>query len=231
MKLMVLLDAPGRVLFSSAADGRTVVRCEAPAIANEMRRGQPRVRENLAFIPMEIPLPGEAAKSITIGMVREAGTWKLLSLGLVLLDVPAMAKQWEQVDLHTREANIIAALQTIAHALATYQSAYGKLPDSLSWLGPAPQHEISPEAADLLDADLASGSKDGYSFRYTVVAPKADLPHEDADKSATFTLAATPEKYGVAGRRSFFLDASGSLHGADKKGVVANGNDPRIDPS
>jgi hypothetical protein len=33
------------------------------------------------------------------------------------------------------------------------------------------------------------------------------------------------------GRRSFFLDSSGILRGADKQGGVATSTDPRIGPS
>ena len=71
MKRFVLLEDPGRPLLSSGAGGRVVVRCEAPSVATEMRFGQARVRENLAFVPMEIPLPGTPARSITFGLVRE----------------------------------------------------------------------------------------------------------------------------------------------------------------
>jgi len=42
--------------------------------------GETRLRENLAFVPMEIPLPGESSRSITFGLVREGGNWKLLSV-------------------------------------------------------------------------------------------------------------------------------------------------------
>src|ERR1017187_5555457 len=86
MKRFVLLEDPGRPLFSTSAAGRTIVRCETPAFTTEMRFGETRVRENLAYVPMDIPLPGESARSITFGMVREGGNWKLLSVGLILLD-------------------------------------------------------------------------------------------------------------------------------------------------
>lgn len=230
MKRFVLLEEPGRPLLSTSADGRVVVRCEAPSIATEMRFGVARVRENLAFVPIEIPLPGEPSRTITFGLVREGGNWKLLSAGLALLDIPAMAKQWEQADLDAREDNAIAALRTLSTALQTYRSAYGKLPDTLTSLGPAPKNETSPEAASLIDAELASGSKDGYTFRYAIVPAAGQLSEEDANKAETFALAAAPDVYGKTGRRSFFLDSSGILRGADKQGAVAVSTDPRIGP-
>ncbi len=230
MKRFVLLEDPGRPLLSTSTSGHPIVRCEAPSIATEMRFGETRLRENLAFVPIQIPLPGEPARSITFGLVREGGNWKLLSVGLILLDIPSMAKQWEQADLEEREDNAIAALRKLATALETYRRAYGKLPDALAPMGPAPKNGISPEAAGLVNAELAFGSVDGYLIRYAVIAAGSNLPEEDANRAARYELAATPIEYGKTGRRSFFLDSSGILRGADKQGVVADSTDPRIGP-
>ncbi len=144
------------------------MRCESPSYTTEMRLGETKLRENLAYVPMEIPIPGEDPRKITFGLVREGGNWKLLSVGLILLDVPAMAKQWEQADLDASEDAAIADLRSVAAALDTYRRAYGKLPETLAALGPAPPNGVSPEAASLLDADLAAGDKDGYTIRYTI---------------------------------------------------------------
>ena len=231
MKRFVLLEEPGRVLLSTSANGQKIVRCESPSFTTEMRLGETRVRENLAFVPMQIPITGEQPRTITLGFVREGGNWKLLSVGLIMLDVPAMAKQWEQADLDASEDAAIADLRSIATALDTYRRAYGKLPDTLAVLGPAPPNGVSPEAASLLDADLAAGNKDGYSIRYTVRPAAGSLPEEDVNKAETFSLASSPKDYGKTGRRSFFLDSSGILRGADKQGGVASTTDPRIGPS
>jgi hypothetical protein len=228
MKRFVLLEDPGRPLLSTSTNGHPVVRCEAPGISTEMRFGETRTRENLAFILMEIPLPGEPSRSITFGLVREGGNWKLLSVGLILLDIPSMAKQWKQADLEAQEDDTIAALRKLATALETYRRAYGKLPDSLEPLGPAPKGEISPETADLVDAELSAGSKGGYAIRYRIVPVGGNLPEEDANQAAKFELAATPVEYGKTGRRSFFLDSGGNLRGADKQGAVATSADPHI---
>jgi len=228
MKRFVLLEDPGRPLLSTSATGHPVVRCESPGFSTEMRFGETRSRENLAFIPMEIPLPGEPSRSITFGLVREGGSWKVLSVGLILLDIPAMEKQWGQADMEAREDEAIAALRKLATALETYRRAYGKLADTLEPLGPPPKEGISPEAAGLIDADLSGGTKDGYAIRYRIVPAGSNLPEEDANQAAKFELAATPIEYGKTGRRSFFLDSGGILRGADKQGAVATSADPRI---
>ena len=232
MKRFVLLEEPGRPLLSTGGAGQKIVRCESPSFTTEMRLGQTRVRENLAFVPMEIPIAGEEPRKITFGFVREGGNWKLISVGLMmLLDVPAMSRQWEQADLDASEDAAIVDLRSVASALDTYRRAYGKLPDSLTVLGPAPPNGVSPDAASLLDAELASGTKDGYSIRYTITPPAGAQSEDEAAKSETFSLVSCPKDYGKLGKRSFYLDSSGVLRGADKRGAPAGAADPRIGPS
>lgn len=232
MKRLILLDEPGRPLLSSEAAGRTVLRCEAPAVSAEMRFGETRVRENLAFIPVEARGEpggaGEAGRRVDFGMVREGGGWKLLSVGLLLLDLPALARQWSQqaenAEIEARETAAIAALRRIAEAILTYWRAFGRIPETLAQLGPAPKGGISPDAAGLVDAELAAGSKGGYVFRCIILFASGEAAEPQ------FNLAATPAQYGKTGRRSFFLDASGILRGGDKQGAVATAQDPRIEP-
>jgi len=231
MKRFVLLEDPGRALLSTSTAGHAVVRCESPGVATEMRFGETRLRENLAFVPMEIPIAGESARSITFGLVREGGNWKILSVGLILLDIPSMARQWEQADLDAREDNAIANLRALASALETYRRAYGDWPESLALLGPAPASGVSPQAAGLTDADLAAGSKDGYAIRYSIGPARGNSRPDDTNGPETYSLAASPAEYGKTGKRSFFLDSTGILRGADKHGGVATASDPRIGPS
>jgi len=228
MKRFVLLEEPGRPLLSTSGSGQKILRCESPSFTAEMRLGQTRVRENLAFVPVEIPITGEEPRKITFGFVREGGNWKLISAGLLLLDVPAMAQQWAQADLDAAENTAMNDLRSVALALDTYRHAYGKLPDTLAALGPAPPDGASPEVANLLDADLAGGSKDGYTIRYTITPAKDTANEQEANKAETFSLNSSPKEYGKSGKRSFFLDSSGVLRGADKNGALATSTDARI---
>jgi type II secretory pathway pseudopilin PulG len=231
MKRFVLLEEAGRSLLSTSSVGQKIVRCESPSFTTEMRLGQTRVRENLAFVPMEIPIAGEDPRKITFGFVREGGNWKLISVGLLMLDVPAMAHQWEQADLDAGEDAAIADLRSVAAALDTYRRAYGKLPDTLNALGPAPPNGVSPDTASLVDADLAGGNKNGYSIRYTITPVAGAQSEEDAAKGEAFFLVSSPKEYGKSGKRSFFLESSGVLRGADKQGAPATAADPRVAPS
>jgi hypothetical protein len=215
-----LSDQPGKLLISSDAQNRIVLRCVAPAGTAEFRFGDVRVHENLAFIPVT----AVNSQQTEFGLVRESGGWRLLSLGLVLLDIPQLSKQWAEGDLTAREDAAIENLRGVADAIRTYRNAWGKLPESLVQLGPAPKDEISPELASLVNEHLAAGSAGGYRFRYRIV-PAGQEGEE------SFELAAMPEGYGRTGRRSFLLDSSGKIHAADRHGEVATLEDTLLPSS
>jgi hypothetical protein len=227
LKRLVLQEDPGKPLLSTSK-GEPVVRCESGGVTSEMRFGATELRENLAFIPVSVP-EGTQMQSVRFGFVRESGQWKLLSVGLLLLDLPALARQWQGSELQDRERNAIAALRKVASALKSYQSAYGNLPETLEELGP-PHDGASPEMAGLLDSDLAKGSADGYRLRYSISPSTGEENASERNKASGFSLAATPVVYGQDGRRSFFLDSSGTLRGADKNGAVATAEDPAVEP-
>ncbi|MGH9730875.1 MAG: hypothetical protein ACRD4A_04190 [Candidatus Acidiferrales bacterium] len=216
MKRFVLLDTPGRPLLANDNQGHEILRCEASDASMEFRFGVARVHENLAYIPVIVT----GQNAIQFGLVREDSRWKLLSLGLLLIDIPQLQKQWAAQDIENRERAAIDTLQNLTQAIDTYKQAFGKLPDSLGQLGPA-KDGISPKAAKLIDADVAAGSKNGYKFRYRVT--------EGADGGEPgFEIAAIPVEYGKSGKQSFLLDKDGKIHAADKHGAVATVDDPIV---
>jgi type II secretory pathway pseudopilin PulG len=214
MKRFSLSDTSGRPLISLDMQNHTVLRCEAPGLTIEFRFGATRLRENLAFIPVEVV----DAQKTEFGMVREGGEWKLLSLGLVLIDVPQLTVQWAQQELEVRESAAVDAMRAIADAVETYRRAFGKMPDTLAQLGPAAKGEVSPDQASLLDDKLAAGEANGYNYRYR------NASGTDPDNTS-FEISATPANYGKAGRRSFFMDTAGKIHAADKQGAMATATD------
>ncbi len=217
LKRFSLADEAGKPLISSDDKNHTVLRCQAQEGTAEFRFGDVRAHENLAFVPVTV-VNGEKTE---FGLVREGSGWRLLSLGLVLLDIPQLSKQWAEGDLAAREDAAISTLRDLAGAIQRYRRAWDKLPDSLAQLGPAPKDEISPDQASLVNEHLAAGSDGGYRFRYRIV------PGAQEDETS-FELAAMPDEYGKTGRRSFFFDADGKVHGADKHGEVATAEDPVI---
>lgn len=228
MKRFSFLDAPGKPVSSENSSGRPAVRCETPARAIEMRIGGAEIQENLAYLPVEIRLSGEAAafspaRRIQIGLVLEGGSWKLLSAGLLLLDLPALEMEWNRESLDANESNAVAILRLLAQAVENYRRSYARLPERIEQLGPPGRGPASAAAAGLVDAELAAGSKSGYRFRYVIVGASSQ------GALARFEAAAVPLNYGTTGRRSFFLDTEAVLHGADRQGAMATSADPRID--
>src|SRR6202007_1012748 len=77
MKRFVLLDEPGKATVSANPAGRPIVRCETPGATTEMQIGGADVRDNVAFLPLElhdVADPGGAsARQINMGLVREEG--------------------------------------------------------------------------------------------------------------------------------------------------------------
>lgn len=215
MQRFVLLDLPGRPLLDSDQKGHPILRCESDDATETFAFGTPRVNGNLAYVPITIA----GGRTVQFGLVREGENWKLLSLGLLMIDIPQLEAQWAEQALDDRERGAMDTLREIADAIHTYQSAFGKLPDSLTQLGPS-KDGASPSAAKLLDAGLAAGKEGGYEFRYVPVPAPGGTP--------SYELSATPLDYGKSGKRSFLLDREGKIHAADKRGAVATPDDPVV---
>ncbi len=110
------------------------------------------------------------------------------------------------------EGSAINALRTIHSAEATWQATkgngkYGSLFDLYN------MNLISPE--------LAKGERNGYKFNVELVSTRDDgLPG--------FEIVGVPTEYGATGRRSFFIDETGVIRGADARGMDATKYDPPL---
>jgi hypothetical protein len=227
MKRFVLLNEPGKSTASANPAGRPIVRCQTPDVTTEMQIGGAELRDNIAFLPLELREANDATGAnvhqITMGLVREDGEWKLLSLGLLLLDLPALEVEWDTAEMESTEKSAIEALKRVSAAVEAYRNKYPHLPESLANLGPPVHGAASGEAAGLVDSDLANGMKNGYAIRYVIVGAST------LGAQAKYELAATPLQYGRTGRRSFFRDSNGALHAADRRGAVGSEADPKLE--
>ena len=227
MKRFVLLNEPGKPTASANPAGRPVVRCQTPDVTTEMQIGGAELRDNIAFLPMEVrdatDSAGANVHQITLGLVREDGEWKLLSLGLLLLDLPSLEVEWDTAEVESTEKSAIESLKKVAAAVEAYRNKYPHLPESLANLGSPLHGAANGEAAGLVDSDLANGMKNGYVIRYVIVGANA------LGAPAKYELAATPLQYGRTGRRSFFRDSNGALHAADRRGAVGSEADPKLE--
>jgi len=227
MKRFVLLDEPGKATISANPSGRPIVRCETPGGTVEMQVGGAEIHDNVAFLPLELrettDSTSASARQINMGLVREESDWKLLSLGVLLLDLPALEVEWDESEIEATEKDALESLKMIAAAIESYRSKYPHLPESLANLASPARGKPNAEAAGLLDADLAKGTKDGYTFRYVIAGAS------DVGAPAKYELSATPLRYGRTGRRSFFRDANGVVHAADRQGAVGSETDPKAE--
>jgi hypothetical protein len=156
-----------------------------------------------------------------MGLVRENSSWKILSLGLLFLDLPSLEVEWDRSAIGTNEHDALANLKLIGAAVETYRKTYSRLPESLSKLGPAPKP--SSEAAGLLEPGLVTGQSNGYVFRMVIVGAN------DLGAPARYELSASPATYGRTGKLSFFRDANGKFHAADRQGAVGHSLDPIVE--
>jgi hypothetical protein len=112
--------------------------------------------------------------------------------------------------LDQNERCTISAMRTLHGAQVTYAATVGngQFADVLSDL----------YVARLIDIVLALGTKHGYDFEMKAVS----------GSPGTFKIWAQPTQHGVTGRRSFYVDQTGVVRGADRGGSPSGPNDPPV---
>jgi len=227
MKRFVLLDGAGLPALS-ASSGRPSIRCTTPDGAAQIELGGTDLRDNLALLPVDIrdasdpktPMGGEP-HHILMGLVREKSSWKILSVGMLFLDLPSLEVEWDRSAIGGNEQQALTDLKVITAAIEAYRRTYSRLPESLTKLGRGTKD--SADSAGLLEPELAGGESSGYRFRMVIVGAN------DIGAPAQYELSATPAMYGRTGRLSFFRDSKGKYHAADHRGAVGHSLDPAVD--
>ena len=93
----------------------------------------------------------------------------------------------------SNETAAIYAIRTLHSTQVQYFSQFGRYAVSLKELGPPSSGAPGPEAAGLIDGELASGAKAGYAFTM-------------AGHAAGYVIHAHPQEYGKSGSRTFYSD-------------------------
>jgi len=226
MKRFVLLDGVGKPVLS-ANSGRPSLRCATGDGAADIQLGGADVRDNLALLPVDIrdasdtSLPMGEPHHILMGLVRENSAWRIVSIGMLFLDLPSLEVEWDQSAIGGNEQQALTDLKALSAAVEAYRTTYAHLPESLAKLGHGAKP--SPDSAGLLDPELAAGERNGYRFRMVIVGAS------DLGAPAQYELSATPAIYGRTGRLSFFRDSKGKYHAADHRGAVGHSIDPDVD--
>ena len=227
LRRFVLLDQAGQARLETDAQGNVTVFCVTPELTTQMQFGKVELRDNLAYLPLVVKDTTDAqdanTRRIIMGLVKENGHWKLLSLGVLLLDLPTLAEEWDRAEIQNNEKSALNSVKELAAAIEKYRVTYTRLPGMLVELGPPEKGAPKSSQAGLIEKELADGRKDGYLFRYVIVGAS------DTGAPAKYELAAIPVEYGRTGTRSFYRDASGVVHAADHQGAVGTQLDPKVE--
>ncbi len=122
---------------------------------------------------------------------------------------PLTTRQQRRLIRHN-EAGALRTLINLHSAEATYQATTGN--GDYGTLA-----QLRKEG--LIDSVLAEGHRFGYLFYVRREKHSSESPQ------ASLELVAVPRTHGKTGRRSFYMDQSGEIHAADKKGAEASPGD------
>ena len=117
------------------------------------------------------------------------------------------------------ETSAINSLRTLNSMEGQYNSTYPThgFACSLAELGgKAGSGAPGPEAAQLINEDLAGGSKSGYSFKITC-GDKNTINNQDQYNS--YSISAVPNSVGHTGNRGFCTDQDAQIHYDPKGGT------------
>ena len=120
----------------------------------------------------------------------------LIVLAIILIIAAIAIPSLVHMKINANEASAIASIKAIQTAQMSYLTTYRTYASSLAALGGGESCAPSPDRACLLDEELASGEKAGYSF-----AVVAGNPVRDA--TTTYAAGAAPLSYNHTGVRRF----------------------------
>lgn len=139
---------------------------------------------------------------------REAGfsLVELLIVVSILLIIAAMAiPNFLRARMAANEASTVGSCRSLNTAEFTYSAFYQRgYTATLAQLGPPASGPATADAADLIDAVLASGTKSGYAYTYT---PGSLV----AGTWSAYQFRAAPTRPNDTGTRYFFTDPSGVI--------------------
>jgi len=125
----------------------------------------------------------------------------------VLLMIAAIAiPNLLRARMAANEASAVGSMRIIVTAAVTYYGRYNKgFPPDLASMGPPFGTSADSNRADLLDGQLASGSRNGYVFTYRAESTSGNGAPD------VFLLTADPISSGASGIRHFFVDQTGVI--------------------
>jgi type IV pilus assembly protein PilA len=190
-------------------------------------------REDVQILPARTSWSGEKELAMTwLGALtqtkkgsssRRANGFSLIELLIVVAIILIIAAIAIPNLLRSRMAANEAAtsqnMRTIITAQAAYSTTYGigfsaTLADLGNMGGP-----LGPLAADLIESDLALGTKSGYTYTYVSAAAVGGIIYD-------YKLNTDPINVGTTGQRHFYTDQTGVIR--QNTVAVAGPGDPPI---
>lgn len=146
---------------------------------------------------------------VSSGINLQAQTVQAVQAQTSAVAVERLTPRQQRNLIKYNEAGAIRTLQTLLSAEATYQATTGNGDyGTIEELG----------KQKLIDYVLAEGHRYGYLFRVRREKFSPESP-------ASYEIVAVPRTYRRTGRRSFYMNETGVIHTADKKGAEANPRD------
>jgi len=137
---------------------------------------------------------------------------ELLIVVAIILIIAAIAiPNLLRAKIAANQASAVGSLRTLNTACIAYSTSYGTFPAALTNLGPiGSSGTASSTSSDLIDSVLASGTKSGYTFKYT-----------PGSSNQSYSVTATPIAVGTTGQSMYYTDQSGVIR-VDTSGTGAS---------
>ena len=140
----------------------------------------------------------------------------LIVVGIIIIVGSIAIPNLLRARVAANEASAVQSLRAINSAQIGYLQVYpdtGNYACQLSYLGPPlGSTSANSTAADLIDIQLASGSKSGYSFSMNCTPPASDGTTGYEVKSAPIGASITGSTCGTNDGRCFYTDYHGFLY-------------------
>lgn len=148
----------------------------------------------------------------------------LIVISIIMIIILFAVPQFKQHTIHVHETSALQTLVVIRDAEVLYQSRFPRkgFACSLATLGPPPQGQpTSDTAAGVVDATVASGSKDGYNFSI-----QDCVTQPNTNTVVSYQVVAVPALVGSTGNNAFCSDESGPTkvdHSGNAQACVTGG--------
>ena len=143
----------------------------------------------------------------------------LIVMSVILIIITLAIPSYEKVHIKANETSAMASVRMLNSMETEYNSSFPAhgFACSLATLGGKQGSGApTPEAAQLIPDDLASGSKAGYNF---TISNCQKNTVNNVDQYNSYNITATPVSVGRSGQRTFCSDESGQIHFDPKGGT------------